>query len=79
MRCKHQNGELVEISVATETFSLRRGKLSSDGICELEDIIRYEYTCLECKKVWKYSAGLSLRLKWLHRIHNQLGKGRDDE
>jgi hypothetical protein len=71
MRCRHQNGYLIESMVATHVRDVVDGKMFPIGVNDIGNITGYEYRCEDCGKHWRYFATPD-RPQWLRRIHEQL-------
>lgn len=73
MICKHLKGELLEFVDAAHLYDVKGGKLIQICHQEVGNIRHYEYHCSDCNRVFRYQSGLSIRQKWLKKIHEQLG------
>jgi hypothetical protein len=71
-RCKHLNGELIEVWDGYHYRSVVNGVIAIDGDNEQGFPIRYIYTCKDCKKSWKATSTIGFKPKWLKAIASQL-------
>jgi hypothetical protein len=69
-KCKHQNGELLEILQAAHSYELKAGTLDNNSYMGIGDILGYEFFCVDCAKTWKFK--YAPRPKWLKAVFNQL-------
>ncbi len=72
MRCKHLNGNLIEIMVATHERNVDNGNMEEIGYNNVGEITGYKYVCGDCGKSFRFSWGGAIKQKWLKKIFEQL-------
>lgn len=70
MKCKHQNGDLIDLNLVSSAHTVTKGKVDPIGWHDSGLIVGYEYKCAECKKVFKFVG--NPRQKWLQVLYAQL-------
>lgn len=75
MRCTHQRGIFSEVMEATHSRWVVDGVLDTAGENEMDNIVRYEYRCADCQRVWVAPTLAAFRPKWLRRIAKQMHQG----
>jgi len=71
-KCKHQNGTLTEYMVATHAREVSNGTMDEIGYNDIGNITGYEYYCRDCKRRFRFTASVTIKQKWLKKIHDQL-------
>ncbi len=66
MKCKHDNGELIEVMTATHSRIVLNGVCETIGYNEIGNITGYQFHCIDCKKWFKWSCGPKAP-KWAQR------------
>lgn len=78
-RCKHQNGELLELVTVSHFWFVSDGDLGTmRNDQEGEPDGRWLYTCHDCKKTWRMTELGKTRLRWLQRICDQVEAGSNE-
>ena len=69
-KCKHLNGDLIEVSDATHTRDVVNGAVAPDGYNNIQNITGYVFVCRDCGKRYEYRWRKSP--KWLQRYVDAL-------
>lgn len=69
-RCKHENGDIVEIILIEHAKPVRNGVVNNIGYNSMGDTIGHRYECQDCGALFTISA--NTKQKWLLAIYSQL-------
>lgn len=68
-RCKHLNGEMIEVVHCSHIREIRDGKVAPIGYNEDGEIESYFFHCSDCGKKFKLQRSSP---KWLKKYHRKI-------
>lgn len=70
-RCKHLNGDFVEVMTATHMRTVSNGEADKVGYNDMGNITHYEFHCSDCETNFRFSCREKAP-KWMHKYFDAL-------